>query len=63
MKKIYFMVVAAFFCLIVSACHYDGDTIVTEKPTPTFNVVIEELTSKNVELVGLGTEVTLSFGQ
>ena len=63
MKKIYFMVVAAFFCLIVSACHYDGDTIVTEKPTPTFNVVIEELTSKNVELVGLGTEVTLSFRQ
>lgn len=63
MKKTYFMAVAAFFCLFVTACHYDGDTIVTEKPTPTFNVVIEELTSKNVEIVGVEAEVTLSFRQ
>ena len=48
MKKIYYLVVAAFFCLFIPACHYDGDTIVNEKPTPTFGVVIEELTAKDV---------------
>ena len=65
MKKIYFMVVAAFFCLIVSACHYDGDTIVTEKPTPTFNVVIEELTAKNVKIVTatVREDMTIAFRQ
>ncbi len=64
MKKNYFMMLAVFLCLFVTACHYDGDTIINNTPvTPTFNVVIEELTSKNVELVGVGvgTEVTLYF--
>ena len=61
MKKIYFMVVAAFFCLIVSACHYDGDTIVTEKQHKTFPIIKEELTSKEVEF--LGNKITLGFRQ
>lgn len=66
MKKNYFMMLAVFLCLFVTACQYEGDTIINNTPvTPTFNVVIEELTSKNVELVGVGvgTEVTLYFRQ
>lgn len=66
MKKIYFLVVTAFFCLFITACHYDGDTIVTEKPTPTFNVVIEELTAKELTVPGkkdaAGKDKTLTVG-
>ena len=66
MKKIYFLVVTAFFSLFITACHYDGDTIVTEKPTPTFNVVIEELTAKELTVPGkkdaAGKDKTLTVG-
>lgn len=65
MKKIYFLVVAAFFSLFITACHYDGDTIVTEKPTPTFNVVIEELTAKQVKIITATAreDMTIAFRQ
>ncbi|EID85503.1 Periplasmic protease [Treponema sp. JC4] len=64
MKKIYYLVVAAFFCAFITACHYDGDTIINkvEEQTPTFDVVIETLIPKeNVEIVGVGEKVTLYF--
>lgn len=64
MKKIYLFVVAAFFCLYVTACHYDGDTIINkvEPEHETFDVVIEELTAKEVTLVGVpDSKITLGF--
>ena len=67
MKKIYFMAVTAFFCAFITACHYDGDTIINkvEEQTPTFDVVIEELTAKNVKII-TATEredMTIAFRQ
>lgn len=63
MKKNYFMVVAAFFCLFVTACHYDGDTTVinVDPGHKTFPVVAEVLTPKEV-LLG-GDKITLGFRQ
>lgn len=58
MKKIYNLVVTSFLCLFITACHYDGDTIVNEKPTPTFGVVIEELTAKDVSFYNDPNDVT-----
>lgn len=66
MKKIYFLVVTAFFCLFITACHYDGDTIVNNTPvTPTFNVVIEELTAKQVKIITATAreDMTIAFRQ
>lgn len=63
MKKNYFMVVAAFFCLFVTACHYDGDTTVinTTAVTPTFNVIVENLTAKDLEVIGTGKTINVGF--
>ena len=64
MKKNYFMMLAGFLCLFVTACHYDGDTIINkvEPEHATFDVVIEELTPKVVTLADdPSSKITLGF--
>ena len=54
---------AAILGLLVTACHYDGDTTVINNVKPehkTFDVVIEELTKKEVTLAGQ-IPMTLGF--
>ena len=64
MKKNYFMVLAGFLCLFVTACQYEGDTIINkvEPEHATFDVVIEELTEKEVPLADYeGNTIPLGF--
>ena len=63
MKKNYFMMLAVFLCLYVTACHYEGDTIINkvEPEHKTFDVVIEELTSQTVNIYGTETTITIGF--
>lgn len=67
MKRIHSLTVAAAILgLLVTGCTYEGDTTTvinkTEPEHATFDVVIEELTSKEVNVVGADTPTKITLG-